>query len=52
MGISGPASIFADYQRTITFQISGSQDLALQIAVLDSLYTRYCGNNCDVSSPS
>ena len=48
MEISGPASIFADYQRTITFQISGNQDPASQIAELDSLETKLHGNNCDI----
>jgi len=42
------ASIFADYQRTITFQIFGDQDPASEIAELDFLYTRLCENNCNL----
>ena len=48
MEISSLASIFADYQRTITFQISSDQDPALQIAELNFFYTRLCENNCNV----
>jgi len=48
MEIPSLASIFVDYQRTITFQISGDQDPAPQIAELNFLYTRLCENNCDV----
>ena len=50
MGIPSLASIFNNYQRTITFQISGDQDLILQITKLNSLYTRLYGNNCNISS--
>ena len=50
MGISGPVSIFADYQKTFTFQISSDWNPTFQIAKLDSLYMRLHSNNCDVSS--
>ena len=46
----GPASVFADYQRTRHFQISGNSDPAPQIAELDTLYTRLKGNKCNVPS--
>ena len=49
-GSSGPATVFADYQRTRHFQISGNSDPAPQIAELDTLYTRLEGNKCDVPS--
>ena len=44
----GPASVFADYQHTRHFQISGNSDPAPQIAELDTLYTRLEGNKCNV----
>ena len=50
METSSLASIFADYQRTITFQISGDQDPTSQIAELDFLYIRLCENKCDILS--
>ena len=46
----GPASVFADYQRTRHFQISGNSNPAPQIAELDTLYTRLKGNKCNVPS--
>jgi len=46
----GPVSVFADYQRTRYFQISGNSDLAPQIAELDTLYTRLEGNKYNVPS--
>ena len=48
MGMPGLAPIFADYQRTIMFQISDDQDSTFQIAKLDFFYTRLYGNDCDV----
>jgi len=47
---SGPASVFADYQCTRHFQISGNSDSAPRIAELDTLYTRLEGNKCNVLS--
>jgi len=47
-GSSGPFSVFADYQHTRHFQISGNSDSAFQIAELDTLYTRLEGNKCNV----
>ena len=49
-GSSGPASVFADYQHTRYFPISGNSDPAPQIAELDTLYTRLEGNKCNVPS--
>ena len=49
-GSPGPASVFADYQRTRHFQISGNSDPAPQIAELNTLYTRLEGNKCNVPS--
>jgi len=49
-GSPGPASVFADYQCTRHFQISGNSDPALQITELDTLYTRLEGNKCNVPS--
>ena len=49
-GSPGPASVFADYQRTRHFQISGNSDPAPQIAELDTLYIRLEGNKCNVLS--
>ena len=49
-GSSGPASVFADYQHTRYFLISGNSDPAPQIAELDTLYTRLEGNKCNVPS--
>jgi len=49
-GSPGPASVFADYQRTRYFQISGNSDSAPQIAELDTLYTRLEENKCNVPS--
>jgi len=49
-GSPGPASVFADYQCTRHFQISGNSDPALQIAELNTLYTRLEGNKCNVLS--
>jgi len=46
----GPASVFADYQHTRHFQISGNSDPTPQIAELDTLYTRLEGNKCNVPS--
>ena len=48
-GSPGLASVFADYQRTRHFQISGNSDPAPQIAELDTLYTRLEENKCNVS---
>ena len=48
--ISSSVLIFANYQRTIIFQISGDQDSTSQIAELDFLYMRLYRNDCDVSS--
>ena len=48
--MSGPASIFTDYQRTIIFQISSDQDPALQIAELDFLYIRLHKNDYNILS--
>ena len=47
-GFSGLAFVFADYQHTRHFQISGNSDPAPQIAELDTLYTRLEGNKCNV----
>jgi len=49
-GSPGPASVFADYQHTRHFQISGNSDPAPQIAELDTFYTRLEGNKCNVPS--
>jgi len=49
-GSPGPASVFADYQYTRHFQISGNSDPAPQIAELNTLYTRLEGNKCNVPS--
>jgi len=49
-GSPGPASVFADYQCTRHFQISGNSDPAPQIAELDTLYIRLEGNKCNVLS--
>jgi len=49
-GSPGPASIFADYQCTRHFQISGNSDPAPQIIELDTFYTRLERNKCNVSS--
>ena len=46
----GPTFVFADYQHTRHFQISGNSDPALQITELDTLYTRLEGNKCNVPS--
>jgi len=48
MGISSPMPVFANYQRTVIFQISSNQDFASQIAKLDSSYMRLYENNCDI----
>ena len=48
--MSGSASIFTDYQRTIMFQISSDQDPAPQIAELDSFYIRLHENDYNVLS--
>ena len=45
-----PVLIFANYQRTIIFQISSDQDFTSQIAELDFLNMRLYGNDCDVFS--
>ena len=50
MWMPGLLSIFTDYQRTITFQISSDQDSAFQIAKLDCLYIRLHRNNCNIPS--
>jgi len=47
---SRPASVFANYQYTRHFQISGNSDPAPQIAELNTLYTRLEGNKCNVPS--
>jgi len=49
-GSPGPISVFADYQHTRYFQISGNSNLASQIAKLDTLYTRLKRNKCNVFS--
>jgi len=49
-GFSGLAFVFADYQHTRHFQISGNSDPAPQIAELNTLYTRLEGNKCNVLS--
>ena len=49
-GSPGPAAVFADYQCTRHFQISGNSDPAPQIAEPDTLYTRLEGNKYDVPS--
>ena len=49
-GSSGPASVFADYQHTRHFQISGNSNPASQIAELDTLYIRLEKNKCNVLS--
>ena len=49
-GSPGPVSVFADYQHTRHFQISGNSDPAPQIAELNTLYTRLEGNKCNVLS--
>jgi len=41
--------VFANYQRTIIFQISSNQDLASQIAKPDSPYMRLYENNHNIS---
>ena len=41
--------VFANYQRTIMFQISSNQDLAPQISKPDSPYKRLYKNNCNIS---
>ena len=45
-----PASVFANYQHTRHFQISGNSDPASQIAELNTLYTRLEENKCNVPS--
>ena len=49
-GSPGPTSVFADYQHTRHFQISGNSNPAPQIAELNTLYTRLEGNKCNVPS--
>jgi len=49
-GSPGPASVFADYQHTRHFQISGNSNPASQIAELDTLYIRLEKNKCNVLS--
>jgi len=49
-GSPGPASVFADYQHTRHFQISGNSNPAPQIAELDTLYTRLKRNKCNILS--
>jgi len=49
-GSPGPTAVFADYQHTRHFQISGNSNPAPQIAELNTLYTRLERNKCDVSS--
>jgi len=49
-GFPGLASVFADYQHTRHFQISGNSNPAPQIAELNTLYTRLEGNKCNVLS--
>jgi len=49
-GSLGPTSVFADYQCTRHFQISGNSNPAPQIAELDTLYTRLEGNKYNVPS--
>jgi len=49
-GSPGPTSVFADYQCTRHFQISGNSNPAPQIAELDTLYTRLEKNKCIVPS--
>ena len=49
-GFPGSASVFADYQHTRHFQISGNSNPALQIAELDTLYIRLEGNKYNVFS--
>jgi len=41
-------SVFADCQRTITFQISSDQDFASQITEFDFLCIRLYRNNCNI----
>lgn len=43
-------SVFADYQCTRHFQISGNSNPALQIAELNTLYTRLKRNKCNIPS--
>ena len=50
MRISSSALIFANYKRTILFQIFSDQDLTFQITKLDSLCMRLHRNNCNVTS--
>ena len=50
MRTPGPVLIFADYQRTITFQISSDWNPTFQVTELDFLYTRLCRNDYNILS--
>jgi len=49
MEISNLILVFANYQRTVMFQISSNQNPTSQIVELDSLYMRLHRNNYDIS---
>ena len=48
--MSNLTSVFANYKRTIDFQISSNQNPTFQITELDSLYIRLYRNNYDIFS--
>jgi len=49
MAISSLVLIFANYQRTIIFQISSNQNFVSQITKLNFSYIRLYKNNCNIT---